>query len=227
VDEHTAIGAESEYADVYHRVRFPFDDRRDLVWSEVVRYIQRRYLPEDGVVLDLGAGYCDFINNVHAREKHAIDLFQRMPEHAAPDVHTYVQSCTEIPLPDDSVDVAFASNLFEHLSREDLAKVMAELRRVLRPGGRLLALQPNFRHCVKSYFDDYTHLQIFTDESLRDFLEVSGFRTVEVQGRFLPVNMKSKLKVPLPGLHLIVRWYLRMPYRPVAAQMLVVVENPD
>lgn len=216
----------SEYEDAYHRVRFPFDDRRNQVWREVVGYLQPRYLPENGVALDIGAGYCDFINNVRAREKHAVDLFARMPEYAAPDVHVHVQSCTSLPLPDSSVDVAFASNLFEHLSREELATLAAELRRVLRPGGRLLALQPNFRYCVKSYFDDYTHLQVFTHESLRDFLEVAGFRTVAVVPRLLPVNMKAKLPIHLPGLHLLVRWYLRSPFRPLAAQMLAVVENP-
>ena len=216
----------SEYEEAYHRIRFPFDDRRDRVWREVVAYLQPRFFPKDGVVLDVGAGYCDFINNVQAREKHAVDLFARLPEFAAPDVHVHVQSCTSLPLPDSSVDVAFASNLFEHLSRENLAVLAGELRRVLRPGGRLLVLQPNFRYCVKSYFDDYTHLQIFTHESLRDFLEVAGFRTVAILPRLLPVNMKSKLPVPIPGLHLLVRWYLRSPIRPLAAQMLAVVESP-
>ncbi|MEQ1858171.1 MAG: class I SAM-dependent methyltransferase [Longimicrobiales bacterium] len=225
-DQQPAAAGPSEYEEAYHRVRFPFDDRRNGVWREVVRYLQPRYVPTNGVVLDLGAGYCDFINNVQAREKHAVDLFTRLPEFAAKGVNVHVQSCTSLPFADESIDVTFASNLFEHLSREDLATVAAELHRVLRPGGRLLALQPNFRYCVGTYFDDYTHLQVFTHESLRDFLEVAGFRAVAVVPRLLPVNMKSKLPVPVPGLNLLVRMYLRSPVRPLAAQMLLVVEKP-
>jgi ubiquinone/menaquinone biosynthesis C-methylase UbiE len=46
-----------------------------------------------------------------------------------------VASAYDLPFADESVDVAFSHALFEHLSRP--AEALAELRRVLRPGGRL------------------------------------------------------------------------------------------
>ena len=96
---------------------------------------------------------------------------------------------------------------------------------MLRPGGRLILLQPNFAFCSRTYFDDFTHLQIFTHNGLRDLLEMAGFPLHEMQPRFLPVNMKSTLKYTPPFLPLIVRAYLRLPYRPKAGQMLLVAEN--
>ena len=48
----------------------------------------------DRVVLDLGAGYCNFVNNVIAREKHAVDVFTRFPSFAAPDVITPRIGCS-------------------------------------------------------------------------------------------------------------------------------------
>jgi SAM-dependent methyltransferase len=215
-----------QYKRDYFHSRFVHDPRRALVWPEVVRYIQRRYIPAGARVLDVGAGYCDFINHVQASERHAVDLFERVGEFAAPGVVAHIGSCTDLSgFADDQFDVAFASNLLEHLSRDDVFATLRAIKRVLRPQGRLILLQPNFTYCAATYFDDFTHLQIFTHNGLRDLLEMAGFPLIEMQPRFLPVNMKSTLKYTPPFLPLIVRTYLRLPYRPKAGQMLHVVAN--
>lgn len=217
---------ERDYTDAYFRTRFEFDPRRDIVWQEVCRYLQRRYIPPDSRIVDVGAGYCNFINNVRGNQRHAVDLFTELPEYAAPGVEAHVASCTDMGfLADGSFDVAFASNLFEHLSRDDTIAALNELRRVLRPRGTLIVLQPNFRFCYNTYFDDYTHLQIFTDRSLHDLLGAFRFRVQDVMPRFLPVNMKSTLRLRLPALRQLVRLYLALPWKPLAGQMLFVCEN--
>ena len=43
-----------------------------------------------------------------------------------------------IPLPDDSIDFAYARFLFQHLDRPE--SVLAELRRVVRPGGTVMVM---------------------------------------------------------------------------------------
>jgi ubiquinone/menaquinone biosynthesis C-methylase UbiE len=215
-----------ELYDAYFKTRFGFDPRRDNVWREVVRWIQANYVPRDARVLDLGAGYCNFINNVVAREKHAVDVFSRFPEYAGSDVTTHVTSATEMPFfPENSFDVAFASNLVEHLTRPDFILVLAELRRVLKRDGTLILMQPNFKYCSTTYFDDYTHIQIFTDASLLDFLEAYGFKVIGNYPKFMPVNMKSTLRLNLPMLPLLVRSYLNSPVKPFAGQMLMVSQN--
>ncbi|MGH7665467.1 MAG: methyltransferase domain-containing protein [Gemmatimonadaceae bacterium] len=216
----------SELYDAYFKTRFQFDPRRDLVWKEVVRWIQRHYIAPGSRVLDLGAGYCNFINQVEARDKHAVDVFTEFPQYAAPGVNTHVGTCTDMHfLEDDSIDVAFASNLAEHLARADLILLLHELRRVLRLDGTLILMQPNFKYCSTTYFDDYTHVQIFTDASLLDFLEAYGFGVIHCFPRFMPVNMKSTLRLRLPMLPQVVRMYLAMPFKPFAGQMLMVSRN--
>lgn len=215
-----------DYADAYFRTRFAFDPRRDIVWEEVCRYLQARYISTDARIIDVGAGYCNFINHVRGAERHAVDLFTEMPEYAAPGVVAHVHTCTKMGfLADDSFDVAFASNLFEHLTREQTILTLRELRRIVRDDGTLIVLQPNFRFCYNTYFDDYTHLQIFTDRSLYDLLEAFGFAVTEAAPRFLPVNMKSTLRLRLPALRQLVRLYLALPWRPLAGQMLFVCRN--
>ncbi len=215
------------FHDAYFDARFTYDARRDTVWREVCRYLNRKYIRPDSKLLDLGAGYCNFINNIAAREKHALDLFSHFKKYAAPGVVTHQQSCTELHrFQERDFDVVFASNLFEHLNREELLRTMYGLHKVLRPGGRLVLMQPNFSLCYSTYFDDYTHVETFTHRSLADFVEAGGFRLVAVEPRFMPVNMKSTLKLKLPKLDWIVRFYLALPFRPLAGQALVVAESP-
>jgi predicted SAM-dependent methyltransferase len=65
------------------------------------------------------------------------------------------------------LDVVFTSNLLEHVSRAEVRKTLTEIRRVLKPGGRLLLIQPDYRYCAREYFDDYTHQMVFSHVSIR------------------------------------------------------------
>lgn len=210
----------------YFNTRFVYDPRRLVIWRAVAEYIQQKYIPKDWRVMDLGAGYCDFIHHIEAREKHALDVFEKLPEIARPDVHAHVGTCTDMSMfGNDSLDCIFASNLFEHLTHDELLDTIAEVRRVLRPDGRLILLQPNFKYCYRTYFDDYTHLQIFTHMGMTDLLGMAGMEVEAMHAKFLPVNMKSTLRLRIPFLGTIVRMYMRSPIKPLAGQMLVVARN--
>lgn len=212
-------------ADEYFQTRLPFDPRRAVVWKEICRYLlQRKLIVANGVVADIGAGYGEFINHIDARERHAVDISGDLADYFAKDVTLHVHSCASMPsLADGHFDVAFSSNVFEHLTREELDATLAEVWRILKPGGRLLLVQPNFKYCATSYFDDYTHLQVFTHVSLADLLASRRFEVVHVEGRFLPLSVKS---TRLPVRASLIRAYLALPFKPMAGQMLVVAEKP-
>lgn len=206
----------------YFLTRFTFDARRDAVWREICSFLQKRHIPPESRILDLGAGYCHFINNILGKEKHALDISDIILEYARQNVITHVQSCTTLDgFGDDLLDVVFASNIFEHLGRDELSKALCEVRRVLRPDGRLIVIQPNFKYCHRAYFDDYTHMQIFTHIGLCDLLMSSGFTIRGVKPRFLPFSAKSKW----PKSPVLVKLYLHSPFKPFAGQMLIVAEN--
>jgi SAM-dependent methyltransferase len=206
----------------YYRVRFTPDPARAGAWRAIVRYLQS-YVPSDGSVVELGAGYCFFINQVKAREKHAVELSEDIGPFAAPGVSTHVGSCESLAFAGDgSVDAVMASNLFEHLERDVMRRTLAEILRVLRPGGRLIVLQPNFAYAYREYFDDYTHVAMYTHIGLRDLLIASGFIVERVTARFLPYTMRSRL----PAWPWLVSLYLRSPWRPLARQMLIVARRP-
>ena len=202
----------------YFSTRYTSDPRRRAVWRHVTAYLQR-WISPTADVLELGAGYCDFSNTVTAGTRTAIDVEPGFVAFADPGVATVVGSCTDLSsFADASFDVVFASNLFEHLDRGALLATLGEIRRVLRGGGRLILVQPNFRLRPHEYFDDYTHVAVFTDRSLPDMLEANGFTRDHVDARFLPLTLKSRLSFG----HRLVPLYLRLPWRPLAGQMLVI-----
>ena len=202
----------------YRRTRFQPDASRERLWATLCdSYFQRLIRPEFHV-LELGAGYANFINNIRCRTRTAVDIWPRLPEHVQSGVTAHVGSVTDLAfLPDASVDFIFASNLFEHLTQVQFAEVLAQLRPKARHGATLNILQPNYRRAYREYFDDYTHVAVYSDVSLCDFLEANGWRVVECVPGFLPFSLKSGLPV-WPWL---IRLYLRLPWKPLARQMFV------
>ena len=118
---------------------------------------------------------------------------------------------------DGSVDYAFASNLFEHITKADLATVLAGLRQKLSARGQLTMLQPNYRYCYAEYFDDYTHITIWSHVSLADFLRSEAWEVLETRPKFMPLTVKSSL--PVWGL--LIGAYLNSPIKPLGKQILL------
>ncbi|HEY4251168.1 MAG TPA: class I SAM-dependent methyltransferase [Roseomonas sp.] len=203
----------------YHATRFAPDPRRDVLWQSLWRFHYRHMVSPQDCVLDLGAGYGSFINQVAARRRIAVDAWPDFRQHLAPGVEGIVGSAADLSFLDAGcVDLAFASNLFEHLSREDFVASLAGLRRIVSPRGRLVILQPNWRFAWRRYFDDYTHVAIWSDAGLADFLEAEGFEVLSVAPRFLPLSIKSRLPVH-PWL---IAAYLASPLKPFGGQMQIV-----
>jgi SAM-dependent methyltransferase len=209
--------------EAYHEAHFTANPRRTLVWQAIADHLAR-LIPPAASVLEIGAGYCDWINNVRAARRVAVDVWSDLPKFAAPGVEPVVMDVAEgLPsLGAGAFDVVLASNLLEHFSPDAAAALVGDVGGVLRPGGRLVIIQPNFRHASRQYFDDYTHRAVFTDVSLPALLRSKGFRIDEVRPRFLPYSMRDA-RVPItPWL---VKAYLLSPIKPMAGQMLVVARK--
>jgi SAM-dependent methyltransferase len=202
----------------YHDSRLTPDAKRDVVWQALWQFHFKRMVPADGCVLDLGSGYGHFINRVEAKRRIALDVWPDFPRFLAPGVEAVVGPVTDLGfLADGSVDFAFASNLFEHIPQEAFVRVLDGLRPKLSGRGTLNILQPNYRYASREYFDDYTHVAIYSHISLADFLTANEYEVTQVVPRFLPLTVKSRMPVS-PWL---IAAYLASPIKPLGKQMFL------
>lgn len=198
---------------------------RMKVWKVLCGTFFNRFVHRDAMVLDIGAGYGEFINNVVCKGKYAMDLNPNTGKNVHSGVSFIQQDCSETwPLDDDSLDVVFTSNFFEHLpDKGTLRKTLIEARRCLKPGGKLIAMGPNIKYVPGAYWDFWDHFLCLTDLSLSEALMNNGYDIEKRIPRFLPYTMVNQPQYPV-GL---LRIYLSFPilWRIFGKQFLVVASK--
>ena len=212
-----------------YELRFSPEEREtnERLWRVLCENYLARVIPADATVVDVGAGNCGFINHIRAKRRIAIDLDPGVRERAAAGVEAHVSDIAALPtlLGAASVDVAFASNIFEHLPSGDaLLSVLASIRSILRPGGRIIIVQPNVRLVGGRFWDFFDHTLPLTELGMQEALAVSGFRTITCKARFLPYTTKSR--VPKPAW--LLRLYLALPPAQwLFGKQFLIVATPD
>jgi len=209
-----------------YRMRFgELSEYRKRVWRVLIDdYFVRHVRPSDAV-LDLACGWGEFINQVHAAKRYGMDLNPDAGTHLAPGIELLrADAAGPWPLADASLDCVFSSNFLEHLpDKAAVSRCLREAHRCLRPGGRIVCLGPNIRVLHGKYWDFFDHHTPLSDLSLKEALELRGFRVGTCIERFLPYTMSGRRPAPLWT----VKAYLRMPWvwRFFGGQFLVVGEK--
>jgi SAM-dependent methyltransferase len=215
-----------ELARVY-RTRFEGQkEYRLAVWRILIGAVFARWLPADGQILDLGAGHGEFINQVEAPDRLAMDLNPDTRHSLRPEVRFLEQDCSAPwPIEEGSLGLVFTSNFFEHLpDKATLQRTLERAYRALRPSGRLVAVGPNIRLVQGAYWDFWDHHLPLTEKSLAELGRLTGFVVEHEWGTTLPYSMSQGFAPPLWG----VRLYARLPFlwRFFGKQFIVVLRKP-
>jgi SAM-dependent methyltransferase len=184
------------------------EEYRNQVWQVLVRNFFSRWFQPESKVLDLGCGYGEFINNVEAKNRFAMDLNPKARDHLGEGIEFIQQDCSQSwPVETETLDTVFTSNFFEHLpDKKALERTIEHIHEHLKPGGRLLMLGPNIEVLKGAYWNFWDHHIPLSHESAAELLELKGF-TIEKNIRtFLPYNMTRVRKRPL----FLVSMYLRL-----------------
>jgi len=201
-------------------------ERRDRVWKVLCAHFFARCIPESATVLELACGYGEFINNIGAGRKFAVDINPDAARYVSPAVTFFNLSATDLSsVGRDVVDVVFTSNFFEHLSdKKECDEVLEAVKGVLKPGGKFIVMGPNIRYAYREYWNFYDHCLPLSDLSMAEGLRLAGFRIEENIPRFLPFTMQNKV----PTHDILVRAYLALPiaWKVLGKQFLITAVKP-
>ena len=193
-----------------------------ILWQVLIDDFLQNYVPSESAILDIGGGYCEFINQIRAAEKCLIDLNPDSKLFANPDVKVLnidVLNLDDRTLFSKQFDRIFISNFFEHLrNKEELLEIISFCFDALKPGGSLLVIQPNFKYSYKEYYDFIDHQLPITHLALQELLETVGFEIDVMIPKFLPFSTKGR-----PASPLLLKVYLKLPFlwRLLGGQMFV------
>jgi ubiquinone/menaquinone biosynthesis C-methylase UbiE len=112
------------------------------------RLVEQASVPRGGSVLDLGAGTGTLAIRLKRRHAHArvtgldadpgiLAIARRKAEQAQTEIDFVEALSTDIPLPDASQDTVVSTLFFHHLDGATKRRTLAEINRVLKPGGEL------------------------------------------------------------------------------------------
>ncbi len=217
----------SEKQSKMYQYIFPDEEMagKEKLWKILIDVILQDYINLDDTVLDIGGGQCLFINNIRCGKKYANDLNPDINKYAGQDVQTIQERADNLStLKDGSMDIVFASNFFEHMKdKDELEKVILEIRRVLAVNGKLIVIQPNIRYAYKEYWDVIDHYTPISDKSLSGLLIIYNFKINVCYPRFLPWSPKTRLSRFL----VLLKIYLRVPllWRFFGKQLFVVAQK--
>tara|TARA_B100000953_G_C18028458_1_gene422427 strand:+ start:394 stop:1062 length:669 start_codon:yes stop_codon:yes gene_type:complete len=173
----------------YDEKYYPYTDYSKLLCE----YLASKYnITENKTLLEPGCGRCDHLHHFKNLKLNVLgmDVSNEVFNYSK-DIDIKICNLEEenMPYDDNSIDIIYSKSFIEHLSKPD--NFLKESYRVLKPGGLLLTLVPDWESNYKTYFDDYTHKTPFTIVSLGDAYKIHGFININaIKFRQLPIVWK-------------------------------------
>jgi SAM-dependent methyltransferase len=218
----------NELSELY-KIRFAQADlpRKNDIWKVICHdYLQKFVRPTDTVV-DIACGYGEFLNNIRAGRKIAVDLNPDAQKFLAADVEFNHGMATDLAsVVKGDADVVFTSNFLEHLpDKKTLDIFLDQVKIALKPGGTYIILGPNLRYLPGEYWDFYDHHLGLTHLSLCEALQLKGFKIDLCIDKFLPYTTQGAL----PTHPLLVKVYLKLPiaWPLLGRQFFIVAIKPN
>ena len=203
------------------------EDKKQKALS-LLKYI-KPFLSKDTTYLEVGPGDCalSFEAAEFAKQVHAVDVSDEITKslNQPENFNLVLSDGCSVPLPPDSVNVAFSNQLMEHLHPDDAFAQLKNIYNVLVPGGVYICFCPNRLngpHDISLYYDDIAtgfHLKEYTNFELSGLFKKAGFSKVKV------CTVGGGVYFRLPGF--LIFWYEKfLDKLPYALRKLVVKVPP-
>ncbi len=159
----------------------------------IIYLIKRFEIKKKQKVLEIGCGRGEFLNEFvnNGLEGYGVDISNFCKEFF-PNINFKKadMSNEKLPYEDNSFDIVYSKSVIEHFYYPNI--IFDEAYRVLKPGGMIITLTPEWQYIYKSFYEDFTHRTPFTSVSLRDIQEMSGFKEIKVESfKQLPIIFEN------------------------------------
>ncbi|MGA3067356.1 MAG: glycosyltransferase [Tepidisphaeraceae bacterium] len=175
------------------------DPQRQIAATKWQWQLLSHFIGPKSAYLEIGAGDGHLAISVarRARRAYAVDVSEIITSDSTPpkNFSWVVTDGVSIPVPSQSVTVAYSNQLMEHLHPDDALAQLAEIRRALAPGGVYVCITPHRfsgPHDISKFFSDEArgfHLKEYTYRELDHLFRQAGFAFTRVwtgvKGRFL------------------------------------------
>jgi SAM-dependent methyltransferase len=190
-------GAEAGFEESYwHEIVDPDGMHRDrlaereLVLADIEAELRFVTALPPGRILDAGCGLGWFLSALDpVWERYGLELSAFAARHARVYGDVREVRLEDCPFDDEFFDVVFCHHVIEHVP--DPASAVAQVHRVLKPGGTLVLGTPDFdsgaaRRYGPRYrlLHDPTHVSLFSNDSMHRFLRDHGFHIDRVEYPF-------------------------------------------
>jgi len=190
------------YDEFFRKVPFPNESEKDRIGSGFVSghvKLLNHFLKPDSTFLEIGPGDCSLSLAVtkSVRKVYAVDVSPKPSRslHKPKNFHLIVADGVSVPVPKASVNIAFSSQVLEHIHPDDALSHLKNVHRALTETGLYIAITPNRLwgpHDVSQFFEDKAeglHLKEYTVTELEKLFKTAGFSTVqlfiEVRGKVI------------------------------------------
>lgn len=167
--------------------------------KKLINYlIHRLNLEKNKKILELGCGRGDFLNefSLYGLEAHGVDVSDYCKKFF-PNLNFQKVDLEKekLPFDDNFFDIIYSKSIIEHFYYPD--KIFEEAYRVLKPGGIIITLTPEWQYIYKSFYDDHTHRVPFTKSSLSDIHKMHNFKQIQVESFIqLPILFNKNIFYP-------------------------------
>lgn len=161
--------------------------------KQLANYLFKSFnMQENQSMLEIGCGRGEMLQNFKelGLDVKGIDLSPEAPDYQK-DIEIKVCNVEneKLPYEDNIFDIIYSKSVLEHLLYPE--NYMKEAFRVLKQGGIVITLTPDWESTFKIFYDDPTHKTPFTTVSLTNILKMNNFNDIVVyKFRQLPLLWK-------------------------------------
>lgn len=179
-----------------------------------------KFLRPNQTFLEIGPGDCRLSLQVASMTAnvYAVDVTNEIVKDITfpSNVSFRISDGCSIPIPKDTVDVAYSDQLIEHLHPEDAFEHLQSVHQTLAPGGKYICVTPNRLygpHDVSQHFDENAtglHLKEYTVTELAALFRKTGFKHLRI---YTFTRQFSHIRVPLLVIQIVEGILGRLPRR--------------